>query len=400
LDYKNIEDWILSRLPSYQAIGKKAYNPGLNNVIKFISATELSLDRLNFIHVGGTNGKGSTSAYISSILQESKYKVGIFTSPHFYDFRERIKINNKKINKSFVVDFINKNKNHIEKLELSFFELSFCISLAYFIKSKVDYSIIEVGLGGRLDATNIIDPLISVITNISYDHTDILGDTLEKIAHEKAGIFKKNSKIIIGERNKIVDEIFVEKAKEVSSSITFVPDINDQKCYSSVNYLNTNIKTAIQTCKSLNLKSVNNNTILAGIHNINDNSQLIGRWTTISNDPKIIFDAAHNLSGFESISSQLKKTKYNQLHIILAFIKGKNINDLISKLPSNSNIYFTSINMERGMDFNEIIQNVGRSIIFDKNPKRLLDTVKLQCQDQDLILITGSNFIAKSIYEK
>ena len=400
MDYKNIEDWILSRLPSYQAIGKKAYNPGLNNVIKFISATELSLDRLNFIHVGGTNGKGSTSAYISSILQESKYKVGIFTSPHFYDFRERIKINNKKINKSFVVDFINKNKNHIEKLELSFFELSFCISLAYFIKSKVDYSIIEVGLGGRLDATNIIDPLISVITNISYDHTDILGDTLEKIAHEKAGIFKKNSKIIIGERNKIVDEIFVEKAKEVSSSITFVPDINDQKCYSSVNYLNTNIKTAIQTCKSLNLKSVNNNTILAGIHNINDNSQLIGRWTTISNDPKIIFDAAHNLSGFESISSQLKKTKYNQLHIILAFIKGKNINDLISKLPSNSNIYFTSINMERGMDFNEIIQNVGRSIIFDKNPKRLLDTVKLQCQDQDLILITGSNFIAKSIYEK
>ena len=400
MDYKNIEDWILSRLPSYQAIGKKAYNPGLNNVIKFISATELSLDRLNFIHVGGTNGKGSTSAYISSILQESKYKVGIFTSPHFYDFRERIKINNKKINKSFVVDFINKNKNHIEKLELSFFELSFCISLAYFIKSKVDYSIIEVGLGGRLDATNIIDPLISVITNISYDHTDILGDTLEKIAHEKAGIFKKNSKIIIGERNKIVDEIFVEKAKEVSSSITFVPDINDQKCYSSVNYLNTNIKTAIQTCKSLNLKSVNNNTILAGIYNINDNSQLIGRWTTISNDPKIIFDAAHNLSGFESISSQLKKTKYNQLHIILAFIKGKNINDLISKLPSNSNIYFTSINMERGMDFNEIIQNVGRSIIFDKNPKRLLDTVKLQCKDQDLILITGSNFIAKSIYEK
>ena len=400
MDYKNIEDWILSRLPSYQAIGKKAYNPGLSNVIKFTSALELSLDRLNLIHVGGTNGKGSTSAYISSILQESKYKVGIFTSPHFYDFRERIKINNKKINKSFVVDFINKNKNHIEKLELSFFELSFCISLAYFIKSKVDYSIIEVGLGGRLDATNIIDPLISVITNISYDHTDILGDTLEKIAHEKAGIFKKNSKIIIGERNKIVDEIFVEKAKEVSSSITFVPDINDQKCYSSVNYLNTNIKTAIQTCKSLNLKSVNNNTILAGIHNINDNSQLIGRWTTISNDPKIIFDAAHNLSGFESISSQLKKTKYNQLHIILAFIKGKNINDLISKLPSNSNIYFTSINMERGMDFNEIIQNVGRSIIFDKNPKRLLDTVKLQCQDQDLILITGSNFIAKSIYEK
>ena len=397
MNYKNIEDWILSRLPSYQAIGKKAYNPGLSNVIKFTSALELSLDSLNLIHVGGTNGKGSTSAYISSILQESKYKVGIFTSPHFYDFRERIKINNEKIKKSFIVNFIEDNKSLIEKLELSFFELSFCISLAYFIKSKVDYSIIEVGLGGRLDATNIIKPLISVITNISYDHTDILGNTLEMIANEKAGIFKQNSKIIIGERNDVVDEIFVKKAVEVSSSITFVPDLKDQNSYSSVNYLNTNIKTAIQTCKSLNLKSVNDDTILAGISNINKNSLLIGRWTTICNDPKVVFDAAHNLAGFESISSQLKKTKYNQLHIILAFIKGKNINELISKLPPNSNIYFTSINMERGMDYSEIIQNVGRSIIFDENPKRLLDSVKRRCSDQDIILITGSNFIAKSI---
>ena len=397
MNYKNIEDWILSRLPSYQAIGKKAYNPGLSNVIKFTSALELSLDSLNLIHVGGTNGKGSTSAYISSILQESKYKVGIFTSPHFYDFRERIKINNEKIKKSFIVNFIKDHKSLIEKLELSFFELSFCISLAYFIKSKVDYSIIEVGLGGRLDATNIINPLVSVITNISYDHTDILGNTLEMIANEKAGIFKQNSKIIIGERNDVVDEIFVKKAVEVSSSITFVPDLKDQNSYSSVNYLNTNIKTAIQTCKSLNLKSVNDDTISAGISNINKNSLLIGRWTTICNDPKVIFDAAHNLAGFESISSQLKKTKYNQLHVILAFIKGKNINELISKFPPNSNIYFTSINMERGMDYSEIIQNVGRSIIFDENPKRLLDTVKGRCSDQDIILITGSNFIAKSI---
>ena len=352
------------------------------------------------IHIAGTNGKGSTTAFIKAGLESRGDKVHVFTSPHLINITERILIAGEQIDKKYFNFLLNKCIEANGKDELSFFELITTVAFLAFSENKAQWTILEVGLGGRLDATNIIDPLISVITNISYDHTDILGDTLEKIAHEKAGIFKKNSKIIIGERNKIVDEIFVEKAKEVSSSITFVPDINDQKCYSSVNYLNTNIKTAIQTCKSLNLKSVNNNTILAGIYNINDNSQLIGRWTTISNDPKIIFDAAHNLSGFESISSQLKKTKYNQLHIILAFIKGKNINDLISKLPSNSNIYFTSINMERGMDFNEIIQNVGRSIIFDKNPKRLLDTVKLQCQDQDLILITGSNFIAKSIYEK
>ena len=397
MDYKNIEDWILSRLPSYQAIGKKAYNPGLNNVIKFISALELSLERLNFIHVGGTNGKGSTSAYISSILQESNYKVGIFTSPHFYDFRERIKINNEKIEKSFIVNFIEDHKSLIEKLELSFFELSFCISLAYFINSKVDYSIIEVGLGGRLDATNIINPLISVITNISYDHTDILGNTLEMIANEKAGIIKKNSKIIIGERNDIVDEIFIQKAEEVSSSITFVPDYDDKKIYSNVNYLNSNIKTAIHTCNALNLSNVNNNSILAGISNINKNSQLIGKWTTISNDPKIIFDSAHNLAGFKSISSQLNNVDFDKLCIILAFIKGKNIKELIDEFPVNTNFYYTSINMERGMTYSEIVQNVGRNIIFDNNPKRLVETVRANCSEKDLILITGSNFIAKSI---
>ena len=400
MDYKNTENWILSRLPSYQAIGKKAYNPGLNNVLKFVSILNLPIDSLNLIHVGGTNGKGSTSSYISSILQESNYKVGIFSSPHFFDFRERIKINNQKIRKSFIVDFVNENKSTIEELELSFFELSFCISLAYFIDNSIDYGVIEVGLGGRLDATNIINPLISVITNISYDHTDILGNTLEMIAAEKAGIFKKNSEIIIGERNKVIDEIFIKKAEEVSSKITFVSDYNDQKQYSNVNYLNTNIKTAIYACRALNIENVDNNSIMAGISNINKNCQLIGRWSTISENPKVIFDAAHNQAGFKIISSQLEKVNYNKLHVILSFIKGKNIKELITELPIDSRFYYTSLNMERGMTFNEISQNVGRNIIFDDNARRLLELVKSNCTDQDLILITGSNFIAKNIYEE
>ena len=400
MDYKNTENWVLSRLPSYQAIGKKAYNPGLNNVLKFLSILGLPLENLNLIHVGGTNGKGSTSSYISSILQESNYKVGMFSSPHFFDFRERIKINNQKIRKNFIVDFVNENKSEIEELELSFFELSFCISLAYFIDNEVDYGIIEVGLGGRLDATNIINPLISVITNISYDHTDILGDTLEMIAAEKAGIFKKNSKIIIGERNNIVDEIFIKKAEEISSKITFVSDYNDQKEYSNVNYLNNNIKTAIYTCKALNLDNINNNSIISGISNINKNCYLIGRWSSISESPKVIFDAAHNLAGFKIISSQLKKVKYNKLHIILGFVKGKNIKELIAELPPDSNIYYTSLKMERGMTQNEIRRNVGGNIIFDDNTKRLIEVIKMDCTDKDLILITGSNFIAKNIYEK
>ena len=313
---------------------------------------------------------------------------------------ERIKINNEKIKKTFIVDFVNENKSEIEELELSFFELSFCISLAYFINNEVDYGIIEVGLGGRLDATNIINPLISVITNISYDHTDILGDTLEMIAKEKAGIFKKNSKIIIGERNSTVDEIFIKKAEEISSKITFVSDYNDQKEYSNVNYLNNNIKTAIYTCKALNLDNINNNSILSGISNINKNCYLIGRWSSISENPKVIFDAAHNLAGFKIISSQLKKVTYNKLHVILGFVKGKNIKELIAELPADSNIYYTSLKMERGMTLNEIRRNVGGNIIFDDNTKRLIEVVKMDCTDKDLILITGSNFIAKNIHEK
>ena len=195
MDYKNIENWILSRVPIFQNKGKDAYNPGLKNVSKFINELNLPKNQLKYIHVGGTNGKGSTCSFISSILQEAGYKVGTFSSPHFYDYRERIKINNTKIEKSFIVDFIDKNKNIIETLGLSFFELSFGLCLSYFNQKKVDYAVIEVGLGGRLDATNIINPLVSVITNISYDHMDILGDSLEKIAKEKAGIIKKNSKL-------------------------------------------------------------------------------------------------------------------------------------------------------------------------------------------------------------
>ena len=192
MNYRETENWILNRLPFYQSQGLKAYKPGIDNIRFFVEQLNLNLLEIKFIHVGGTNGKGSTCAYLSSIIQESGYKVGLFTSPHFFDFRERIKVNNKKIEKDFITKFIQENIELIEELNLSFFELSFGMSLYYFFEQKVDYAVIEVGLGGRLDATNIINPVLSVITNISYDHTEILGNTLEKIAYEKAGIIKKN----------------------------------------------------------------------------------------------------------------------------------------------------------------------------------------------------------------
>ena len=400
MDYKNTENWILSRVPIFQNKGKVAYNPGLKNVSEFIKELNLPDNQLKFIHIGGTNGKGSTSSYVSSILQESGYKVGIFSSPHFYDFRERIKINNTKIEKSFIINFIYKNKKLIKRLGLSFFELSFGLCLDYFNKKKIDYAVIEVGLGGRLDATNIINPLISVITNISFDHTDILGNSLKMIAKEKAGIIKKNSIVIIGERDIETDEIFINKARQNSSSIIFVSDNYSQTIYSDIDYLNKNINTAIEVCNSLNLKNINLNSILNGIKNISINTHFFGRWTILNNDPKIIFDSAHNEAGFKSVADQLSKSFYNNIYILLSFVKGKKIKKLISYLPSESKVYYTSFKNNRSMNYEEIKSNIGGNIIFGDDPKKILNNIKKKALKGDIVLITGTNFIAKELFHE
>lgn len=400
MDYKNTENWILSRVPIFQNKGKVAYNPGLKNVSEFIKELNLPNNQLKFIHIGGTNGKGSTSSYVSSILQESGYKVGIFSSPHFYDFRERIKINNTKIEKSFIINFIKKNKKLIKRLGLSFFELSFGLCLDYFNKKKIDYAVIEVGLGGRLDATNIINPLISVITNISFDHTDILGNSLKMIAKEKAGIIKKNSIVIIGERDVETDEIFINKARQNSSSIIFVSDNYSQTIYSDIDYLNKNINTAIEVCNSLNLKNINLNSILNGIKNISINTHFFGRWTILNNDPKIIFDSAHNEAGFKSVADQLSKSFYNNIYILLSFVKGKKIKKLISYLPSESKVYYTSFKNNRSMNYEEIKSNIGGNIIFGDDPKKILNNIKKKALKGDIVLITGTNFIAKELFHE
>ena len=400
MEYKNTENWILNRLPFYQNNGSDAYNPGLSKINKFIKELSLSKNELKFIHVGGTNGKGSTCSFISSILKESNYKVGTFTSPHFFDFRERIRINDNKIQKSYITSFIKENKILIEDLGLSFFELSFGLCLSYFVENKVDYAIIEVGLGGRLDATNIINPLVSVITNISFDHNEILGDSLEKIASEKAGIIKENSKLIVGERNEKTDQVFINKAKEMSSKIIFVPDISQDIVYSEIDYLNKNIHTSIETCKLLNLENLNNEIIRRGIKNITLNNSLFGRWSLVNNNPRVIFDSAHNEAGFISVSNELSKISYNKIYILLSFVKGKEIKNFIRHLPKNSNFYFTTLKIERSMGIKEIKSNLGEIINFDEDPQRAYSKIKTEASKDDLILVTGSNYIAKEIFNE
>ena len=401
MNYKQTENWILNRLPFYQSQGSKAYKPGLDNIKSFVEHLNINTQDIKLIHVGGTNGKGSTCAYLSSIIQESGYRVGTFTSPHFFDYRERIKVNNNKIEKDFISKFIITNRDIIEKLELTFFELSFGMSLSYYIEKNVDYAIIEVGLGGRLDATNIINPILSVITNISYDHTEVLGDTLEKIAFEKAGIIKQNTNVIIGERDKDTENVFIDIAKKNFAEIIFASDYKSKFENSDIGYLNKNIKTVVQVCRNLNDEEINDNTIEKGILNIDLNTDFYGRWTVLNGSPKIIFDSAHNESGFIHLSKQLSSLEYDKLYFILSFVKGKNVKKLISYLPDKSLVFFTSSNMSRSMNQIEIEESIGENINFNKNPYRVYNNLLSQASPDDLIIITGSNYIAKEIfYEK
>jgi len=395
LNYKESIDWILKQLPSYHEKGKEAYKPGLDRISNFLEFINSPHKNLKFIHIGGTNGKGSTAHYISSILQESGYKVGLFTSPHFYDFRERIKVNKKKIDKDFITEFTNLNKKNIENNSLSFFELSFGLAVSYFNRNKVDIAIIEVGLGGRLDATNIINPLMSIITNISLDHTEILGDNLEDIAGEKSGIIKKDSITIIGESNNLINTVFINKAKKCNSKIF----INDQheNLYSNVLYQEKNISTAIFSIKHLvgfNITEVN---ILNGIENVELNTGFYGRWSKISDDPKVIIDVAHNNSGFEQLAYQIEREDYKKLYIILGFIKGKKVKELIKYLPIDANLYYTSPKIARGMKKEELLKNIGKTFNFDVNPRSQFLKVKNIASKNDLIIITGSNFLIKDI---
>ena len=398
MNYKQTEKWILNRLPFYQSQGSKAYKPGLDNIRSFVDHLNINIQDIKLIHIGGTNGKGSTCAYLSSIIQESGYKVGTFTSPHFFDYRERIKVNNNKIEKGFISKFIEANREIIEKLELTFFELSFGMSLSYYIEKNVDYAIIEVGLGGRLDATNIINPILSVITNISYDHTEILGNTLKKIAFEKAGIIKQNTKVIIGERDKDTENVFIDIAHKNFSEIIFASDYKSKFENSDIEYFNKNIKTVVQICRNLNDEKINDNSIEKGILNVDINTDFYGRWTVLNDSPKIIFDSAHNESGFIHLSKQLSLLEYDKLFFILSFVKGKNVKKLISYLPDKSLIYFTSSNISRSMNHIEIEESIGENINFNKNPKKIYSNILSSASSNDLIIITGSNYIAKEIF--
>ena len=404
MNYDETTLWMFSKLPMYQRQGNVAYK-------KDLIRTQLLLTHLNSphkhfksIHIGGTNGKGSTAHMIASVFQESGYKVGLYTSPHLIDFRERILINGCKISKEFIIRFVKQNKYFFESNHLSFFEMTVGMAFKYFSKEKVDVAIIEVGLGGRLDSTNIINPEISIITNIGMDHTEFLGDTLQKIATEKAGIIKRNVPVIIGERQTEVENIFISKANSLNSDIYFADEGIDQTipCSLRGEYQQKNVKTALQSLKVLQSKGFyfSDNQITEGLIKIQKNTGLRGRWELISKTPKIICDTAHNRDGLILVLNQLQKESYETLHIVLGMVSDKSVESIIDLFPKKAIYYFCKPNISRGMDV-EILADkflkfgyIGAQY---SSVNAAFNNAKKQCSIQDLIFVGGSTFVVAEV---
>ncbi len=404
MTYQDTVNWMFQQLPMYQNQGKTAYKANLDNTYQLADYLNHPENDFKSIHVAGTNGKGSTSHMLASIFQEAGYKVGLYTSPHLKDFRERIKINGKEISEPFVIDFIEKHHGFFESNSLSFFEMTVGMAFDYFSKEKVDIAIIEVGMGGRLDSTNIITPLVSVITNIGLDHTQFLGTTLEAIAGEKGGIIKSNVPVVIGETQPETGFVFNELAKKNNSKIYFadkeilaIPE-SDLKG----NYQQKNIRTVIQTIKVIKDKEfdISEEHIKNGLLNVVKNTGLKGRWQILQEQSKIICDTAHNKEGLNYVMEQLKDENYNTLHMVFGVVNDKDVDSIIPLLPKNAIYYFCKPSIPRGLDAEELRHQfmlngfIGNSY---SSVKEAFKTAKLHATKNDLIYVGGSTFVVAEI---
>jgi len=392
------------KLPMYQNVGGSAYKKDLTNINKLSKYLNNPHNSYKSVHIAGTNGKGSTAHMIASILQEGKYKVGLYTSPHLIDFRERIKINGVMIEKDFIVDFINENINFFNDNNFSFFEMTVGLAFEYFKMKSADIAVIETGMGGRLDSTNIIFPEVSVITNISYDHVQFLGNSIEDIAREKAGIIKSGIPVVIGEKQNDIVNIFINKAEEKKSRIFFAEDfdVNEYECELKGSYQNKNIKTAIAAIELLNNSeiSINEKNIKDGLNKIIQNTGIRGRWEIIENKPLIICDIAHNIDALSIVINDLKLINSNKIHFVLGFVNDKNLDSIVDLFPESSNYYFARPNIERGLDeleLQELFNNnnrIGKS--YPSVAQAFKSAIK-QSNLDDVIYVGGSTFVVSEV---
>ena len=388
----------------YQNIGASAYKADLDNTLKMVAYLKDPQHSFKSIHVAGTNGKGSTSHMLASIFQEAGYKVGLYTSPHLKDFRERIKINGKMIPKIDVIGFVDKHKDFFQEYKLSFFEMTVGMALDFFRSEKVDIAIVEVGMGGRLDSTNVIVPEISVITNIGVDHTKFLGNSLPEIASEKAGIIKRNILVIIGETNASTKDVFIKKASELNAPIVFAenePLIDYESDLKGI-YQKKNIQTVQVAITELQNKGwkISEENKISGLKNTVANTGLMGRWQILKQNPKVICDTAHNLDGLKITLTQLSAEKFNKLHIVLGVVNDKDLDLILPLFPKNANYYFCRPNVPRGLseiELNQQALNYGLIGKAHASVSMAYNAALSAASDKDVIYIGGSTFVVAEV---
>lgn len=406
MNYQETIQWMFNQLPMYQTQGASAYKKDLTNTLLLAKHLNHPERNLKCIHIAGTNGKGSTSHLLASVFQEAGYKVGLYTSPHLKDYRERIKINGNMISKEYVCTFIESNKVFLEKNKLSFFEMTVGLAFSYFEKEKTDINIIEVGMGGRLDSTNILTPILSIITNIGLDHTQFLGNTLEKIAFEKAGIIKKNTPIVIGESTPETKNIFLQKTDDLNSDIYFAEEnkvLEEIECELKGAYQEKNKKTVLEAIQLINLKTefkLQDETVRKGFLNVVKNTGLLGRWQQLNSQPKVICDTAHNAHGLKIVLNQVLNQKFDQLHIVLGVVNDKNLDDILPFFPKNAKYYFCKPNIPRGLDASFLQEKAKNFKLYGNLFNSVSEAYNQALQNasfNDFIYIGGSTFVVAEI---
>ena len=404
MTYQDTLNWMFSQLPMYQRQGKTAFKKDLSNTLKLAEHLNNPENKFKSVHVAGTNGKGSTSHILASVLQEAGYKVGLYTSPHLKDFRERIKINGQEVSKHFVIGFIKRNKDFFEANKLSFFEMTVGMAFDYFAKQNIDIAVVEVGLGGRLDSTNIVTPEVSIITNIGLDHTQFLGDTLEAIAFEKGGIIKPNIPVVIGETQKETAPVFKSLAKSCDSEILFADQLVSEVYKSDLigSYQSKNIKTVVQTVKQLQGKGfkISKKNVKQGLLKVVKNTGLLGRWQILKERPKVVCDTGHNREGLIYVMQQLSNETFESLHIVFGVVNDKDLRSILDLLPKKATYYFCKPNIPRGLDAEELQQTFssyklkGRAY---KSVNEAYNSALNNARKDDFIYVGGSTFVVAEI---
>ncbi|MFN7491567.1 MAG: bifunctional folylpolyglutamate synthase/dihydrofolate synthase [Cyclobacteriaceae bacterium] len=423
LSYEATLEFLYANLPMYQRVGAVAYKADLTNTIALCEELGNPQHKFKSVHVAGTNGKGSSSHMLAAILQTAGYKTGLYTSPHLKEFTERIRINGVEVSKSFVIDFVERIRPAIARIQPSFFEITVAMTFDYFAQQKVDIAIIEVGLGGRLDSTNVITPLVSLITNISWDHKELLGDTLPKIASEKAGIIKENIPVIISERQEEIADVFTGKASATNSNLQFASDIYEVSSSTEGNFLIRNRVTGLDMNITLDLKgtyqrknvagvltaidvllksgfAISVDHIIQGLQNTTTLTGLKGRWQRLSEQPLIICDTGHNEGGIREVVQQIRQQKYNRLWIVLGCVKDKDLHAVLSLLPKEAYYFFCQAKIPRALDANELMNQaiaveLNGEVIADVN--QAIRAAKEKSNKEDFIFIGGSTFVVAEI---